>query len=213
MSLLLLCALHTVMVTGASSNVGYMVQTPATPADGGLYGGHMKPGQGNGKGNMNTGEGRCRYQNIAPMRKRFKLSSSKAGELVGRGGRTLNGIRHTTGASISFTQNEIERRWRLVTVSGCRDSVGHAVRLIEEEVGWEHLVKLEVLCESLSAKHQLGEKIFDVPSVVAGQLIGRSGLHLNRIRHASDTSISFRTEARQGYRTMLGAPRRSLSIP
>ena len=45
------------MVTGASSNVGYMVQTPATPADGGLYGGHMKPGEGNGKGNMNTGEG------------------------------------------------------------------------------------------------------------------------------------------------------------
>ena len=135
-------------------------------------------------------------------RRRFKLASRVASELIALRGKTLNDIRFATGASISLTQNEIERGWRLMTVSGCSASVGHAMRLVEDKVGCEEFIKLEVLCESHLAKHHPSQKIFDVPAALAGQLIGRRGLHLDSIKQLTSASISFGSEASHGHRIL-----------
>eukprot|EP00299_Pterocystis_sp_00344_P000585 c1016_g1_i1.p1 GENE.c1016_g1_i1~~c1016_g1_i1.p1 ORF type:complete len:259 (+),score=53.19 c1016_g1_i1:1-777(+) len=115
-----------------------------------------------------------------------EVSAAAVGRVIGRGGETVKSIQHTSNARIQVKQDD-GSDVRRVIVSGTRDQVNHATRLINDILAQQQQASQNPRQSQQFSAESVHE--FDIEKSVVGRLIGKGGETVRRIQGTSGARV------------------------
>lgn len=119
----------------------------------------------------------------------MKVSADFVGQLIGKGGETINAVSRETGAGIEVSKDDRAPE-RVVTLTGTAEAVDRAARMVEDVVGRAR-ERGQSRVESGASVAGEGErrKLIHVPQEYVGMLIGKGGEKIKAMQSGTGARI------------------------
>ena len=127
-----------------------------------------------------------------PIHKKVRILDNTVGQVIGKGGSTINHINGVSGAFLNIPSqaDETDMRYRTITICGpteesCQLAQDEMVKVLQQIVARQNTYGNNA---NLPAGHESVK--FHIPNVYAGRVIGKQGSTINRLKHQFNVRLN-----------------------